>query len=99
MNLRNKHILEVVIYVTLAAVVVASLLLYQRHNNSRFNRENKLSCENRKILSTNQRLVLSILERQANVLVAIAPTKENLSVLHQIDHGQQRLDDLPQCKA
>lgn len=51
----------VIVYVVLVLVVVAALVGYERHTNANFDRADRISCDNRRVLFANQRLVLRYL--------------------------------------
>lgn len=61
----NRHRLQLPIYLILVAVVVLALFGYQRHTNSRLDKVDRISCQNRKTLLDNQRLELIYLHTHA----------------------------------
>lgn len=55
--------IQLFVYVGLTVVLVVALFGYQRHTQKRLDQADRVSCQNRRVLIANQKLVLEIIER------------------------------------
>ena len=66
----NRHQVNLIVYVLLVAAVAGILFGYQHHVSVKLNQQDRISCANRRVLITNQRLVLRIIRRNIHVLLS-----------------------------
>lgn len=99
-NRIDRH-LGLIAYLVFAAVVVVALVGYQFHNNSRFNKADRISCANRQAVIANQKVVLDILLLHLDVDVRSATSihvqqvRDSIQLLRQ---AESRLMATPGCR-
>jgi hypothetical protein len=87
----------------MGAVVILSVFAYQGHNNRRLNKQDRISCANRRILIANQKIVLDVLAGNIATFIAfdnLAPMQRRFfrHQLATVTGAQANLAATPSCE-
>jgi len=97
----SRHQVNLIVYVLLVAAVAGILFGYQHHVSVKLNQQDRISCANRRVLITNQRLVLRIIRRNIHVLLSwsldAADRQFMLNSAELLDQAEAHLLATPSC--